>query len=225
MTVQVLFFARLRELAGVAKHEVTLDEGATLHDLRERLSRELPGIGDALGRFPAVVGGHVSPLTQRLNDGDEVAWIPPVAGGSSGVVLVALTREPIDGASLTRAVAHDPAGAVALFLGTVRDHEGDRRVESLEYEAYEPLAAERLRALAEEVAERWPEARVAVVHRLGPLALGEVSVGVAVATPHRAEAFDACRHLMERLKASVPIWKRSTGPEGSTWVEGKPYEE
>lgn len=225
MIVRVLFFARLRELAGGPRREVTLDEGATLHDLRERLTRELPELGDALGRFPAVVGGHVRPLTQRLKDGDEVAWIPPVAGGRSGVALVALTREPVDGAALTRAVTHDGAGAVTLFLGTVRDHEGERPVESLEYEAYEPLAAERLRALAEEAVERWPEARVAIVHRLGKLALGDVSVGVAVATPHRAEAFDACRHLMERLKASVPIWKRSTGPEGSTWVEGKPYEE
>jgi molybdopterin synthase catalytic subunit len=141
------------------------------------------------------------------------------------VVHAGLTRDPIDGAALSRAVANDGAGAVALFLGKVRDHEGDRRVESLEYEAYEPLAAERLQALAEEAVGRWPEARVAVVHRLGQLALGEVSVGVAVATPHRAEAFDCCRHLVERVKASVPIWKRSIGPDGAAWVEGKPYVE
>jgi len=225
VTVRVLFFARLRELAGAERRDVSLEEGATLQELREQVMREVPALAPLLERFPAVVGAHLAPLTHRLKDGDEVAWIPPVAGGAGGVALATLTRDPIDGAALSRAVTHDRAGAVTLFLGTVRDHEGDRRVESLEYEAHEPLAAERLRALAEEVVERWPEARVALVHRLGKLALGEVSVGVAVATPHRAEAFEACRHLMERLKASVPIWKRSTGPDGAAWVEGQPYVE
>jgi molybdopterin synthase catalytic subunit len=117
------------------------------------------------------------------------------------------------------------AGAVVLFVGTVRDHEGDRTVEALEYEAYERVAAERLRALAEEALVAWPAARIAIAHRLGRLALGEASVAVAVATAHRAEAFDCCRHLMERLKLSVPIWKRSFGPQGAIWVEGKGYEE
>lgn len=222
MRVAVLFFAALRETAGTARRDIELPEGATLGDLRARLARETPGLGPALERFPALVEGRVKGAGEALHDGDEVAWIPPVAGGREDVTL---TREPLDVERLRRAVEWPGAGAVVVFVGTVRDHEGERRVEALEYEAYERIAEERLKALADEALARWPGARVALAHRLGKLALGEASVAVAVATPHRAEAFDCCRALMERLKTSVPVWKRSFGPEGATWVEGKPYEE
>jgi molybdopterin synthase catalytic subunit len=223
--VAVLFFAALREAAGTSRLEIDLPEGATLDDLRAALTRERPALAKPLARFPALVEGRVRPAAQALKDGDEVAWIPPVAGGSGAVVHVALTREPIDMEAVRRSVEDPVAGAVVLFVGTVRDHEGERTVEALEYEAYERVAAERLRALAEEALVAWPAARIAIAHRLGRLALGEASVAVAVATAHRAEAFDCCRHLMERLKLSVPIWKRSFGPQGAIWVEGKGYEE
>jgi molybdopterin synthase catalytic subunit len=226
--VTVLFFAGLREAAGAARREVELAECATLADLREHLSRETPALRPGLERFPALVEGRMAAPGETLREGDEVAWIPPVAGGRGGsgaVVQVTLTREPLDVEAVRRAVEAPGAGAVVLFVGMVRDHEAERRVEALEYEAYERVAEERLRALAEEALARWPEARIALAHRLGRLALGEPSVAVAVATPHRAEAFDCCRSLMERLKASVPIWKRSIGPEGAVWVEGKLYEE
>jgi molybdopterin synthase catalytic subunit/molybdopterin converting factor small subunit len=223
--VAVLFFAVLREAAGTTRIEIDLPEGATLDDLRAVLTRERPTLAAALARYPALVEGRVSHDGAALHDGDEVAWIPPVAGGSGGVVQVGLTREPIDVERLRRAVEDPGAGAVVLFVGTVRDHEGERAVEALEYEAYERVATERLGALADEALGRWPGARIAVVHRLGRLTLGEASVAVAVATAHRAEAFDCCRHLMERLKHSVPIWKRSFGPQGAVWVEGKGYEE
>jgi len=223
--VRVLFFAALREAAGTARLEIDLPEGATLDDLKAVLTRERPALAASLTRFPALVEGRVSSSEAPLEEGDEVAWIPPVAGGRGTVVHVALTREPIDVEGVRRSVAGRDAGAVVLFVGTVRDHESERAVEALEYEAYERVATERLRALAEEALGQWPGARIAVVHRLGRLALGEASVAVAVATAHRAEAFDCSRHLMERLKHSVPIWKRSFGPEGAVWVEGKGYEE
>lgn len=225
MKVAVLFFAVLREAAGVAQLEVELPEGATLADLRERVTREKPALVGSLERYPALVGGRVQPMSSRLRDGDEVAWIPPVAGGRGWAAEVSLTREPIDVERVRRAVEAPAAGAVCVFVGTVRDHEGKRQVEALEYEAYELVAEERLRAVAEEALATWPGSRVRVVHRLGRLGLGEASVVVAVATAHRAEAFDCCRQIMERLKASVPIWKRSFGPQGASWVEGKPYEE
>jgi len=223
--IAVLFFAALREAAGSSRLEIDLPEGATLDDLRARLAGDRPALAEPLARFPALVEGRVRPAAAPLHDGDEVAWIPPVAGGSGTVVHVSLTREPIDAEALRCSVADPGAGAVVLFVGTVRDHEGERTVEALEYEAYERVATERLRALADEALGQWPGARIAVVHRLGRLALGEASVAVAVATAHRAEAFDCCRHLMERLKHSVPVWKRSFGPQGAVWVEGKGYEE
>jgi molybdopterin synthase catalytic subunit len=225
--VTVLFFAALREAAGASRRDVEIADGATLQDLRDQLVRETPALAPGLTRFPALVEGRVRPLGEALREGDEIAWIPPVAGGkeAGAVVQVTLTREPIDIEKVRRSVEWPGAGAVVLFVGTVRDHEGERQVEALEYEAYERVAEERLRALAEEALAEWPAARIAVAHRLGRLALGEPSVAVAVATAHRAEAFDCCRSLMERLKASVPVWKRSFGPEGAVWVEGKPYEE
>jgi molybdopterin synthase catalytic subunit len=215
----------MRERVGSAQIQVELEEGATITDLHRRLLRDHPGLEDDFGRFPVVLNGEVCEPGTVIPEGAEVAWLPPVAGGSSGEVVEAfLTPEPLDADSLARAVSDPAAGAIAVFLGVVRNHEGERRVERLEYEAYESLAAPRLRAVAEESLSRWPEARIAVAHRVGPMEIGETSVVVAVATPHRAEAFDCCRYLMDRVKVGVPIWKKSYGPDGERWVEGQSYE-
>jgi molybdopterin synthase catalytic subunit len=123
-----------------------------------------------------------------------------------------------------RSVGDPGAGAVVLFLGTVRDSSEAGSVERIEYEAYEPMAEKRLAQAEQEVRRRWPETTgVTIVHRLGNLAVGEVSVAVAVSSPHRAEAFEACRHAIETIKRDVPIWKREKLGDGSeVWVEGRP---
>ena len=133
--------------------------------------------------------------------------------------LPLLTREAPDLAALTRSVEGPQHGAVVLFAGNVRDNARSNRVLYLEYEGYEPLAAKRLAALTGEAAQRWG-VRAAVQHRLGRLEIGECSVAVAVAAPHRAEAFEACRWLMDTLKETVPIWKREHFEGGAHWVEG-----
>jgi molybdopterin synthase catalytic subunit len=133
--------------------------------------------------------------------------------------MILLTREAIDYSGLTEAVRDPHHGAVVLFLGTVRDLTGDDRTLRLEYEAYEPMAAKKLQEILAQVQQQWPGAKVAIVHRLGVLEVGEVSVAVAVSTPHRAEAFAACRYVIEAIKADVPIWKKDIGPEGKEqWV-------
>ena len=231
MTVRVLFFAHLREATGLPRAEIALPDGATLADLRDALSARWPALAGHLERFPVVVNGRVVRGTPALAAGDEVAWLPPVAGGAGepcpegAVVEARLTREPLDADALARGVAAPWAGAVVVFTGVVRDHEGERRVERLEYEAYESLAGERLRAVAAAALARWPLARIAVVHRVGELRVGEASAVIAVAAAHRAEAFDCCRHVLEQVKKSVPVWKRSHGPDGAQWVEGAPYDE
>jgi molybdopterin synthase catalytic subunit len=132
--------------------------------------------------------------------------------------------DPIDTAKLVRLVSagDDPAahGAVVTFLGTVRGQNQGRRVLWLEYEAFEPLAVKVFRAIADEARGRWPTARVAFHHRTGRLELGEVSVGIAAASPHRAEAFAACRYVIERIKQVAPVWKREFFEGGDQWIEG-----
>jgi len=133
--------------------------------------------------------------------------------------MIRLTHDPIDYHALTEAVRSPRCGAVALFLGTVRDLTGDQRTEFLDYEAYPPMAEKKLAEIEAEVRRRWAVGEVAMVHRLGRLGAGEVSVAVAVSAPHRTAAFDACRFAIDTLKEVVPIWKKENGPDGSgEWV-------
>jgi molybdopterin synthase catalytic subunit len=133
--------------------------------------------------------------------------------------MTRLTREPIDYHALTESVRDPHCGAVTLFLGTVRDLTGDFVTVFLDYEVYAPMAEKKLAEIEAEVRTRWRVGNVAMVHRLGRLAVGDISVAIAVSTPHRAEAFDACRYAIESLKELVPIWKKENAPNGAgEWV-------
>jgi molybdopterin synthase catalytic subunit len=133
--------------------------------------------------------------------------------------MVHLTRDPIDYHVLTEKVRRGDCGAVVTFLGTVRDLTGDRVTVALEYEAYPGMAEKKMREIEADARERWPLGEVAIEHRLGRLEVGDISVAVAVSSPHRIEAFTACRHIMDRLKELVPIWKKENWADGSTeWV-------
>jgi len=133
--------------------------------------------------------------------------------------MVRLTRDPIDLAALQVTSAAD--GALCLFVGVVRDHNAGRRVLWLEYEAYEQMALPLMQQIADDLRQRWSISDVRLVHRLGRLEIGEPSVAVAVASPHRAEAFAACRHAIDTLKATVPIWKKEFYADGSAWLDGQ----
>lgn len=133
---------------------------------------------------------------------------------------VQLTREPLARADLIRRVEHPSAGALVVFDGVVRDHARGHAVQYLEYEAYVEMAEPQMLTIARDAQTRWPDVRIAAAHRLGRLEIGEASVIIAVASPHRAAAFDACRYVIDTLKATVPIWKKEVGPDGAEWVEG-----
>lgn len=137
--------------------------------------------------------------------------------------MVQLTREAIDYHALTELVRSPHCGAVVLFLGTVRDLTGDCVTVFLDYDAYVPMAEKKLAEIEAEIRKKWPVGNVALAHRLGRLAVGDVSVAVAVSCPHRAEAFEACRHAVDTLKELVPIWKKENAPDGSgEWVHQSP---
>lgn len=133
--------------------------------------------------------------------------------------MISLTRDAINTAQVLHSVQSTRAGAVCLFLGTAREFTGDKHTASLEYDAYPEMAHSELAKLEQEARRRWPIIELAIVHRLGPLELGAAAVAVAVSTPHRAEAFEACQWLMDTLKQVVPIWKKEIWSDGtSTWI-------
>ena len=133
--------------------------------------------------------------------------------------MIRLTHDPIDYHALTELVRRNHCGAVVTFLGTVRDLTGERVTVALDYEAYPGMAEKKMAEIEADTRRRWPVGEIALVHRLGHLEVGEISVVVAVSCPHRAEAFEACRHAIDRLKELVPIWKKENWSDGSTeWV-------
>ena len=137
--------------------------------------------------------------------------------------IIRITREPLDGDAvreLEREVSHPGAGGIVTFQGVVRDNARGKRIRYLEYDAYAEMAEEQMRQIAAEVERRWTTDRVAIVHRVGRLEIGECSVVIAVACPHRAEAFEACRYAIDTLKTTVPIWKKEVAEDGEEWVEG-----
>jgi MoaE-MoaD fusion protein len=204
--VTVRLFAGLRERAGLSRLE--LEDVARIEDVWPALGLgdEPPGLLYAVNR-EYVEAGH------ELADGDEVAVIPPVSGGSFRLV-----GGPLDVAAVLREVETPEAGALASFVGTVRRRSRDRDVVHLEYEAFEEMAEPLLSRLGDELTERYGLSAVAIHHRLGRVEIGEASVVIAVSAPHRAAALDACRDAIETLKTTIPLWKKEVYAGGEEWI-------
>jgi molybdopterin converting factor subunit 1 len=221
IAVRARLFARLREQAGTDAESVELPVGSTVADVYETMQRLHPRLETDRKAVRAALNHEFVEWNAAVANGDEVAFIPPVSGGAHGVgVLFELTPRPLDARRMETAVAHKGAGAICTFTGVVRDSSRGRSVTHLEYEAYAEMATVQMRKIADEIAERWPEARVAMAHRTGRLEIGEPSVVVSVSCPHRAEAIAACKWGIDRLKESVPIWKKEHADDGTYWIEG-----
>jgi molybdopterin synthase catalytic subunit len=213
--ITVLYFAVVRERLGVDEEQVALPTGARVRDLLMMLKTHHPALEGLLPAVRVSVNQEFRDEEFALTDGDEVALIPPVSGGAG---LFRLTDEPLVLDEVVRAVGGESQGGLVTFTGVVRRHSRGKNIVRLEYEAYRPMAERKLVEIGAAISDEIPGARVAIVHRLGKLAVGEAAVVIAASAPHRAEAFDACRAAIDRLKQSVPIWKKEIADDGETWV-------
>ncbi len=219
MQVTVKLFARLREIVGSGQLACELAEGATLDDLLQELYAQFPALRDLATRTFVALNHQLAAPSSPLHEGDEVALFPPVSGG---IDYVGITRDPLDIEPIIRKTIRPDTGAVATFVGSVRNVSYARAVLYLEYEAYEQMALNMLHQIVVELHTRWPRiAEVAIVQRVGRLEVGDIAVVIAVSSAHRDDGcFEACRYAIERLKQIVPIWKKEVGPDGAIWIEG-----
>lgn len=215
MKVSVRLFASVREALGTNVLTLDLPEGATAGSLADEIRARYPRAREFPEAMVSVNYEYVA-SEYRLLEGDEVALIPPVSGGA--LPHLEITKEALTAESVERLVRSPECGAVTVFLGTARRFSRGREVEYLEYEAYPEMAVRKLQQIVDEVRDRWGTDRVAVRHRVGRVELGEASVAIAVATEHRAEGFAACKHVIDRLKEIVPIWKKEVWVGGGEWV-------
>ncbi len=223
MHINVLFFGILRDLAGRESEAVSLPDGATIADLLAHCETQIPRLKPYLGAVAAAINEEYSARSRQLHDQDEVALLPPVSGG--GAARAELVRVPIDSQAVVSAVQRLEDGAIAVFEGVVRNHSRNRRTLFLDYEAYERMARKELEGLLDEALRKFAIRDARIVHRLGRLEVGEISVLIVVASEHRAAAFDACRWLIDTLKRTVPIWKKEHFADGAVWADGEPFPE
>jgi molybdopterin synthase catalytic subunit len=206
--VSVRLFAGLRERAGTGARELRLADGATVGDVWRELD-----LGDEPAGLLYAVNRRYAGADTALAEGDVVALIPPVSGGD-----VRLTDAPLSLQDAVDEVRRHEAGAIATFVGTVRNRSRHRDVLYLEYEAYEGMAEDTMAELAAELTERHGLAAMAIHHRVGRVEIGEPSVVIAVSAAHRAAALAACREAIDTLKQTVPLWKKEVYEGGEEWI-------
>lgn len=224
MQVRVLFFGQLKEIVGFSEDRADVSDNARVEDVFERYGRRFPKLAEFRSSVVASVNQEYAVWRAPVSSGDEIAFLPPVSGGQQTAVdpdVFRLIRQKIDSAEIAEYVKAPEDGAVVLFDGIVRNNSRGRRTLYLEYEAYEPMALAKIRELGAQIREKFPIHRLAIVHRLGRLEIGESSVVIAVSSPHRATAFDACRFAIDTLKRSVPIWKKEYFSDGAVWADGE----
>ncbi|TME26285.1 MAG: MoaD family protein [Chloroflexi bacterium] len=219
MRVLVRLFASYREAAGRGHFELELPPGATVRDAIGRILREHPLVAEGRQVVIARNREYVTPEA-TLADGDELALIPPVSGGDARTLApIAVSAAPLSIDDALALVRDDGFGGVVVFLGTVRNRSRGKRIVRLEYEAYAEMAEAKMREIADRLQREHGPLRVAMHHRVGDLAVGEIAVIVAAAAPHRDAAFAAARSAIDELKTIVPIWKKEHAVDGAVWID------
>ena len=232
MQVRVLFFGMLKDLSGRGSDLLNLPETATPGDVFIHYEQRIPALRELATSIAISINQEFAGPDAKLKEGDEIAFLPPVSGGSknpepdmrrAGGSYSAIVREAIDTPGVLDKLKRPSDGAAIVFEGVVRDNTRGRRTLYLNYEAYQEMALKRMDGLAEQAIHQFPIRDVAMVHRLGRLEIGETSVLIAVASAHRTAAFDACRWLIDALKRTVPIWKKEYFEDGAVWADGEPF--
>jgi molybdopterin converting factor subunit 1 len=220
MKIKVLFFGVTQDLTRIQEEQAEIPEGANLDGLWGRYASRFPRLNDLSGVLLLAVNQEIADRTRVLQEGDEVAFLPPVSGGSSEDYYL-LTRSPIPTADLVRQQKASEDGAVVVFEGVVRNNSRGRGTLYLEYEAYEPMAIRKMEEIGSEARREFEIDHIGMIHRLGRLEIGETSVAIIVTAAHRRAAFGACQFAIDRLKEIVPIWKKEYFEDGSVWAEGE----
>jgi molybdopterin converting factor subunit 1 len=230
VTVRVLFFGVLRDVVGVREEILAVESPVTLSGLFDRYARRFPALREMSGSIVLARNQEFAAPTTALADNDEIAFLPPVSGGAEGFThsiedagtgnFFALTRVPIDAAALARRLLRGEDGAVVTFEGVVRNNTKGRATRFLDYECYEAMAVRLMAEIGREIAAAHAIGRIAMAHRLGRMEIGETSVVVIATAPHRRPAFEAALEGINRLKKTVPIWKKEYFADGEVWVDG-----
>ena len=233
MKVRILLFARLRDLVGAESVELDSPDIESVEDAYRILSARYPELESFSRSLLVAVNQEFADWNTPVAEGDELALFPPVSGGQpppeadypvdAAGDIYQIVRESIQTSGLVSQLTRDQDGAAVTFLGIVRNNTRGRRTTHLYYEAYEPMALRKMREIGESVRQRWQIGQVGMVHRLGRLEIGEVSVAIVITSPHRGIAFESCRYAIDRLKQTVPIWKKEFFDDGEVWVEGESH--
>lgn len=224
MRVRLLVFGVLKDLIADFSAPLELPEGARVRDLLDHQRKRFSGRDQLWNSLAVAVNREYVTTDHALRDGDEVALLPPVSGGAeNSEERVSIVHQRIDAHATVTVLERPEDGALVVFDGMVRNNTRGRRTLYLIYEAYEEMALAQMRALREKALADFRVRDIAIVHRLGRIEVGESSVLIAVASAHRAAAFDACRWLIDTLKRTVPIWKKEFFEDGAVWADGEPF--
>jgi molybdopterin synthase catalytic subunit len=230
--VRVLFFGLVKDIIGRAQDELELSGERRVSDIFDHYAASVPALQAASRSILLSRNHEFARRDELVQDGDEIAFLPPVSGGT-GIVrypdeifdaetgnFFAITCEEIQSERIVERLLRNEDGAVVNFLGVVRNNTKGRGTKYLDYECYRPMALKEMARIGREIAVEFPIGRIAMVHRLGRMLIGEASVAVVVTAPHRRPAFEAALAGIDRLKKTVPIWKKEHFVDGEVWVDG-----
>ena len=221
MQVDVQLFAALAEAMGSSSCTLELADGATAGDLLRHLEESFPQFGGRLQQVRVAVDHAFVDPSQPLTPGAEIALIPPVSGGQEDDTWIELTHDVLSVEKAQQFVSSPSCGAIVHFVGVVRNEHYGRAVHRLEYTAYDGMARTQMQQIAQQLRQQWSVERIAILHRLGTLEVGEASIVIALSLPHRKEGFDALRFSIDTFKEVVPIWKKEYFADGEAeWVQG-----